>query len=164
MSDDDSKRGRIDASGVRIIGIWKGGSGITWPDHNQKLPRPDPEADARISAAMTANKIAEVVAIGEGLPETFFDYNRVPQENRAAALALTKSLKTAFRKHLAAMVEVGEGLMKQKEQVGPGNFELGCQPRFNGPRDTPDTTWLSRASSKAERKIFPFGIYRPLGS
>jgi hypothetical protein len=37
----------------------------------------------------------------EGLPETFFDYDCVPQESRTEVYELTKSVKDARRRHLA---------------------------------------------------------------
>ena len=33
-----------------------------------------------LEPTLVANKIASAVALGEGLPETFFDYDCVPQE------------------------------------------------------------------------------------
>ena len=39
---------------------------------------------------LVANEIARAVALGEGLPETFFDYGCVPQESRREVYELTK--------------------------------------------------------------------------
>ena len=48
-----------------------------------------------LEPTLVANEIARAVALGEGLPETFFDYGCVPQESRAEVYELTKSLKDA---------------------------------------------------------------------
>ena len=48
-----------------------------------------------LEPTLVANEIARAVALGEGLPETFFDYGCVPQESRAEVYALTKSVKDA---------------------------------------------------------------------
>jgi hypothetical protein len=87
----------------------------------EPLPR-NKAADARIKAALLTNEIAEVVALGEGLSESFFDYGCVPQENRAEVHELTKSVKSSRRVQLAAMVEIGESLLRAKELLGHGNF------------------------------------------
>jgi hypothetical protein len=89
---------------------------------NTEQPPRDKAADARIKAALLTNEIAEVVALGEGLSESFFDYGCVPQENRAEVHELTKSVKSARRVQLAAMVEIGESLLRAKELLGHGNF------------------------------------------
>jgi hypothetical protein len=89
--------------------------------NNQPPPR-DKEADAKIQATLLGNKIAEVVALGEGLSESFFDYGCVPQENQAEVHELTKSVKSARRVQLAAQVEIGESLLRAKELLGHGNF------------------------------------------
>ena len=62
------------------------------------------------------------VALGEGLPETFFDYGCVPQESRAEVYELTKSVKDARGRHLAVIVEIGGALRRAKELLGHGNF------------------------------------------
>jgi Protein of unknown function (DUF3102) len=89
---------------------------------NPEQPPRDKAADDRIKAALLTNKIAEVVALGEGLPETFFDYGEVQAENRAELQTLTRDIKRAFGRHLEAIVEIGEGLLKAKELLGHGNF------------------------------------------
>ena len=43
-----------------------------------------------LEPTLVANKIARAVALGEGLPETFFDYGCVPQESRREVYELTK--------------------------------------------------------------------------
>jgi hypothetical protein len=48
-----------------------------------------------LEPTLVANEIARAVALGEGLPETFFDYGCVPQESRAEVYELTKSVKDA---------------------------------------------------------------------
>jgi Protein of unknown function (DUF3102) len=60
--------------------------------------------------------------LGEGLPETFFDYGRIPQEIRAEVHELTKSVKDAHGRHLAVIVEIGEALLRTKELLGHGYF------------------------------------------
>ena len=60
--------------------------------------------------------------MGEGLPETFFDYGCVPQESRAEVYELTKSVKDARGRHLAVIVEIGGTLRRAKELLGHGNF------------------------------------------
>jgi hypothetical protein len=71
---------------------------------------------------LVANEIARAVALGEGLPETFFDYGCVPQESRAEVYELTKSVKDARGRHLAVIVEIGGTLRRAKELLGHGNF------------------------------------------
>jgi DUF3102 family protein len=75
-----------------------------------------------LEPTLVANEIARAVALGEGLPETFFDYECVPQESRAEGYELTKSVKDARRRHLAVIVEIGEALRRAKELLGHGNF------------------------------------------
>ena len=75
-----------------------------------------------LEPTLVANEIARAVALGEGLPETFFDYGCVPQESRAEVYELTKSVKDARGRHLAVIVEIGEALMRAKELLGHGNF------------------------------------------
>jgi len=65
---------------------------------------------------------SRAVALGEGLPETFFDYGCVPQESRAEVYELTKSVKDARGRHLAVIVEIGGTLRRAKELLGHGNF------------------------------------------
>jgi hypothetical protein len=65
---------------------------------------------------------SRAVALGEGLPETFFDYGCVPQESRAEVYELTKSVKDARGRHLAVIVEIGGALRRAKELLGHGNF------------------------------------------
>jgi hypothetical protein len=89
--------------------------------NNQAPPR-DKEADAKIQATLLANKIAEVAAFGEGLPEAFFDYGEVPEANRDELNQLTAGIKNAIRQHFAAIVEIGESLLRAKEIAGHGNF------------------------------------------
>jgi hypothetical protein len=83
-----------------------------------------------LEPTLVANKIARAVALGEGLPETFFDYGCVPQESRAEIHELTKSLKRAAGRHLAIIVEIGEGLLRAKELLGHGNFLPWLQAEF----------------------------------
>jgi hypothetical protein len=52
-----------------------------------------------LEPTLVANEIARAVALGEGLPETFFDYGCVPQESRAEVYELTKSVKDARGRH-----------------------------------------------------------------
>ena len=75
-----------------------------------------------LEPTLVANKIARAVALGEGLPETFFDYGCVPQESRAEVYELTKSVKDARGRHLAVIVEIGGALRRAKELLGHGNF------------------------------------------
>ena len=75
-----------------------------------------------IEPTLVANEIARAVALGEGLPVTFFDYGCVPQESRAEVYELTKSVKDARGRHLAAIVEIGGTLRRAKELLGHGNF------------------------------------------
>jgi hypothetical protein len=75
-----------------------------------------------LEPTLVANEIARAVALGEGLPETFFDYGCVPQESRAEVYELTKSVKNARRRHLAVIVEIGGTLRRAKELLGHGNF------------------------------------------
>ena len=75
-----------------------------------------------LEPTLVANKIASAVALGEGLPETFFDYDCVPQESRAEVYELTKSVKDARGRHLAVIVEIGGALRRAKELLGHGNF------------------------------------------
>lgn len=75
-----------------------------------------------LEPTLVANKIARAVALGEGLPETFFDYGCVPQESRAEAYELTKSVRDARGRHLAVIVEIGGALWRAKELLGHGNF------------------------------------------
>ncbi len=60
-----------------------------------------------LERTLVANKIARAVALGEGLPETFFDYGCVPQQSRAEVYELTKSVKDARGRRLAVIVEIG---------------------------------------------------------
>ena len=60
-----------------------------------------------LEPTLVANEIARAVALGEGLPETFFDYGCVPQESRSEVYELTKSVKDARDRHLAVIVEIG---------------------------------------------------------
>jgi Protein of unknown function (DUF3102) len=89
---------------------------------NTEQPPRDKEADTKIKDALLANKIAEAVALGEGLAETFFDYGEVQAGNRAELQTLTGQIKRAIGGHLKAIVEIGEGLLKAKELLGHGNF------------------------------------------
>ena len=75
-----------------------------------------------LEPTLVANKIAKAVALGEGLPETFFDYGCVPQESRAEVYELTKRVKDARCRHLAVIVEIGGALWRAKEVLGHGNF------------------------------------------
>ena len=75
-----------------------------------------------LEPTLVANEIARAVALGEGLPETFFDYGCVPQESRAEVYELTKSVKDARGRHLAVIVEIGGTLRRAKELLGHGNF------------------------------------------
>jgi len=75
-----------------------------------------------LEPTLVANEIARAVALGEGLPETFFDYGCVPQESRAEVYELTKSVKDARDKHLAVIIEIGGALRRVKELLGHGNF------------------------------------------
>ena len=75
-----------------------------------------------LEPTLVANEIARAVALGEGLPETFFDYGCVPQESRAEVYELTKSVKDARGRHLAVIVEIGGALRRAKELLGHGNF------------------------------------------
>ena len=63
-----------------------------------------------------------MAALGEGLPETWFDYNKVPEANRAELRQITANVKNSTRRQLAAVVENGEGLLRAKEIAGHGNF------------------------------------------
>ena len=83
-----------------------------------------------VEAALVANKIARAVALGEGLPESDFDYAGVPQESRAEVHKLTASFKRATGKHFAVIVEIGEDLSKAKELLGHGNFLPWLQAEF----------------------------------
>ena len=49
-----------------------------------------------LEPTLVANKIARAVALGEGLPETFFDYGCVLEQSRAEVYELTKSVKDAL--------------------------------------------------------------------
>ena len=63
------------------------------------------------------------VALGEGLPETFFDYGCVPQEIRAEVYELTKSVKDARGRHLAVHRRDRPGTLRRaKELLGHGYF------------------------------------------
>ena len=75
-----------------------------------------------LEPTLVANEIASAVALGEGLPETFFDYGRVQEESRAEVYELTKSVKDARGRHLAVIVEIGGALCRAKELLGHGNF------------------------------------------
>ncbi len=75
-----------------------------------------------LEPTLVANEIASAVALGEGLPETFFDYGCVPQESCAEVHELTKSVKDARGRHLAVIVEIGGALWRAKELLGHGNF------------------------------------------
>ena len=75
-----------------------------------------------LEPTLVANEIASAVALGEGLPETFFDYGCVPQESRAEVYELTKSVKDARGRHLAVIVNIG-ALRRAKELLGHGNFQ-----------------------------------------
>ena len=75
-----------------------------------------------LERTLVASEIARAVALGEGPPETFFDYGCVPQENRAEVYELTKSVKDARGRHLAVIVEIGGTLRRAKELLGHGNF------------------------------------------
>jgi Protein of unknown function (DUF3102) len=103
-------------------------TGLTWAKN--KLPPRDEEADRRIRAALLTNEIARVVALGEGMPATFFDYGDVAAENRDALQKLTKNLKAAVGRHLKIVVEIGEGLLAAKELLGHGNFSPWLQAEF----------------------------------
>jgi hypothetical protein len=71
-----------------------------------------------LEPTLVANKIARAVALGEGLPETFFDYGCVPQESLAEVYELTKNVKDARGRHLAVIVEIGGALWRAKELLG----------------------------------------------
>jgi hypothetical protein len=75
-----------------------------------------------LEPTLVANKIARAVALGEGLPETFFDYGCVPRESRAEVYEPVKSVKDARGRHLAVIVEIGGALRRAKEPLGHGNF------------------------------------------
>ena len=75
-----------------------------------------------LEPALVANEIARAVALGEGLPETFFDYGCVPQESRAEVHELTKSVKNARGRHLAVIVEIGGALCRAKELLDHCDF------------------------------------------
>jgi hypothetical protein len=83
-----------------------------------------------LEPTLVANKIASAVALGEGLPETFFDYGCVRQESRAEVYELTKSVKAARGRHLAVIVEIGGALCRAKELLGHGNFLLWLKAEF----------------------------------
>ena len=83
-----------------------------------------------VEAALVANKIARAVALGEGLPESDFDYAGVSQESRAEVHKLMRILKRATGKHFAVIVEIGEDLSKAKELLGHGNFLPWLQAEF----------------------------------
>ena len=88
-----------------------------------------------LEPTLVANEIARAVALGEGLPETFFDYGCVPQESRAEVYELTKSVKDARGSRLAVIVEISGTLRRAKELLGHGNFlpwlkaEFRCSAR-----------------------------------
>lgn len=88
----------------------------------QPLPPRDREADDAIKAALVRNSIDRAVAFGEGLPEAFFDYADVPVGNRDAVQKLTKEIKSASRRHLEAVAEIGDKLLEAKDLLGHGNF------------------------------------------
>jgi hypothetical protein len=75
-----------------------------------------------LEPTLVGNEIASAVALGEGLPETFFEYGCVPQESRTEVYELTKSVKDACGRHLAVIVEIGGALRRAKELLGHGNF------------------------------------------
>ena len=83
-----------------------------------------------LEPTLVANKIATAVALGEGLPETDFDYDSVPAQNRDEVHRLTKSLKGAVGRNFAVIVEIGDSLWKAKELVGHGNFLPWLQAEF----------------------------------
>jgi hypothetical protein len=75
-----------------------------------------------LEPTLVADEIARAVALGEGLPETFFDYGCVRPESRAEVYELTKSVNDARGRHLAIIVEIGGALCRAKELLGHGNF------------------------------------------
>ena len=107
-----------------------------------------------LEPTLVANKIANAVALGEGLPETFFDYGCVPQESRAEVYELTKSVKDACGRHLAVIVEIGGTLRRAKELLGHANF-LPWLKAFVGPSAPPGTTWASPLTFRTKRQILP---------
>jgi hypothetical protein len=56
------------------------------------------------------------------LPETWFDYDKVPEASRAELQQITANVKNAIRRHFAVAVEIGESLLRAKEIAGHGNF------------------------------------------
>ncbi len=76
----------------------------------------------KIAVGFVSVKLAEVAAFGEGLPESFFDYGEVPEANRDELHQLTAGIKSATRRHLAVLAEIGERLLRAKEIAGHGNF------------------------------------------
>ena len=89
---------------------------------NARMTAEQIELREGLEPTLVANKIARAVALGEGLPETFFDYGYVPQGSRAEVYELTKSVKDARGRHLAVIVEIGGTLRRAKELLGHGNF------------------------------------------
>jgi hypothetical protein len=97
---------------------------------NARMTAEQIELREGLEPTLVANKIANAVALGEGLPETFFDYGCVPQESRAEVYELTKSVKDARRRHLAVIVEIGGALRRAKELLGHGNFVPWLKAEF----------------------------------
>jgi hypothetical protein len=92
---------------------------------------------AKIAVGFVSVKLAEVAAFGEGLPETFFDYGEAPEANRDELHQLTAAIKNAHRRHLAALVEIGESLLRAKKIAGHGNFLPCWRPNFPGQNALP---------------------------
>lgn len=94
------------------------------------LPEPASEADQHIKAALLSNRIASAAPLGEGLPESFFDYGEIPTAAAADLHKIVSRVRRLHNSHVAAIVEIGNELAKAKALLGHGNFTPWLQAEF----------------------------------
>jgi Protein of unknown function (DUF3102) len=91
---------------------------------------PSRNKDAKTAVGSVSIRLAEVAAFGEGLPETWFDYEKVPGASRAELQQITANVKNAIRQHFAVLLGIGESLLRAKEIAGHGNFLPWLEAEF----------------------------------
>jgi hypothetical protein len=74
--------------------------------------------------------VAVSKANGDGLPESFFDYESVPAESRAELQTIVTRVRAGQRRHIEAVAEIGKDLLRAKELLGHGNFTSWLQAEF----------------------------------
>ena len=99
-------------------------------------PSSSRDKDAESRSRLYNFELAEVAALGEGLPETWFDYNEVPEAKRAELREIAGNIKNTLADSSRPSWKTAR-VYRARRNRGHGNLLPGWRPSFFGQNALP---------------------------